>query len=96
MTKNEIITYLKDHKDDFMKKYQISKLALFGSYSRDENGYDSDVDIAIETPLSDYFKLYDFKEELEKSFHTKVDVIRLRKTMNTALKRRIEKDGIYV
>jgi len=51
MTKNKIITYLKEHKDDFMKKYQISKLALFGSYSRDENRDDSDVDIAIETSL---------------------------------------------
>jgi len=96
MTKNEIISYLKEHKNDFMKKYQISKLALFGSYSRDENRDDSDIDIAIETPLSDYFKLYDFKEELEKSFHTKVDVVRLRDKMNMALRRRIEKDGIYV
>jgi len=96
MTKNEIIDYLREHKVDFLQKYQISKLALFGSYSRDENRNDSDVDIAIETPLSDYFKLYDFKEELEKSFHTKVDIIRLRDKMNVALKRRIEKDGIYV
>ena len=96
MTKNEIITYLKAHKEDFMQKYQISKIALFGSYSRDENRPDSDVDIAIETPLSDYFKLYDFKEELESFFHTKVDIVRLRDKMNEALKRRIEKDGIYV
>jgi len=96
MTKNEIITYLKEHKDDFMQKYQISKLALFGSYSRDENRDDSDVDIAIETPLSDYFKLYDFREELENSFHTKVDVVRLRAKMNMALRRRIEKDGVYI
>ena len=96
MTKNEIIAYLKEHKDDFMKKYQISRLALFGSYSRDENRDDSDVDIAIETPLSDYFKLYDFKEELENSFHKKVDVVRLRDKMNMALRRRIEKDGVYI
>ena len=96
MTKNEIIAYLKEHKDDFMQKYQISKLALFGSYSRDENRDGSDVDIAIETPLSDYFKLYDFKEELENSFHTKVDIVRLRDKMNMALRKRIEKDGIYV
>jgi len=96
MTKNEIITYLREHKNYFMKKYQISKLALFGSYSRNENKDDSDVDIAIETSLSDYFKLYDFKEELENSFHSKVDIIRLRDKMNIALKKRIEKDGIYV
>jgi len=46
--------------------------------------------------LSDYFKLYDFKEELENSFHAKVDIVRLRDKMNMALKKRIEQDGIYV
>ncbi len=96
MTKNEIINYLKEHKNDYAKKNQISKLALFGSYSRDENREDSDIDIAIETKLSDYFLLYDFKEELEEFFHTKVDVVRVRDTMNEALRRRILKDGIYV
>lgn len=96
MTKTEIVDYLKEHKSDFAKKYQISKLALFGSYSRDENRDDSDVDIAIETKLSDYFLLFDFKEELENQFHTKVDVVRIRDKMNEALRRRILKDGIYV
>ncbi len=96
MTKNEIINYLKKHKNDFAKKYQISALALFGSYSRDENREDSDIDIAIETKLSDYFLLYDFKEELEIFFQTKVDVVRIRDRMNKALRRRILKEGIYV
>lgn len=96
MTKNEIINYLQEHKADFAKKYQISSLALFGSYARDENRDDSDVDIAIETKLTSYFSLYDFKEELEEQFHTKVDVVRIRNKMNEALKRRIVKDGIYV
>ncbi len=96
MTKDEIISYLKEHKNEFAKKYKISKLALFGSYSRDENRDDSDIDIAIETPISDYFLLYDFKEELENFFHTKVDLIRIREKMNEALKGRILKEGIYV
>jgi len=96
MTKTEIVDYLKKHKSDFAKKYQISKLALFGSYSRGENRDDSDIDIAIETKLSDYFLLFDFKEELENQFHTKVDVVRIRDKMNEALRRRILKDAIYV
>ena len=96
MTKNEIISYLKTNKNEFAKKYQITKLALFGSYSRDENRDDSDIDIAIETKLSDYFLLYDFKDELESFFHTKVDVIRVREKMNEHLRQRILKDGIYV
>ena len=71
-------------------------MALFGSYARGENREDSDIDIAIETPVSDYFLLYDLKEELEKQFHQKVDLVRLREKMNQALKKRIQQDGIYV
>lgn len=96
MTKNEIINYLQTHKDEFARKYQISKIALFGSYARGENGEESDIDVAIETKLSDYFLLYDFKEELEKFFQSKVDVVRMREKMNTHLRKRIEKEGIYV
>ncbi len=96
MKKEEILNYLKNHKDEFAKKYQISKLALFGSFAKDENYESSDIDIAIETKLSDYFLLYDLKESLEKAFGTKVDIVRVREKMNSSLKNRILKDGIYV
>lgn len=96
MIKEEILNYLRAHQEEFKSKYQISKIALFGSYARGENHDDSDIDIAIETKLSDYFTLYDFKEMLEDTFHTKVDVVRLRDKMNLALKNRILREGIYV
>lgn len=96
MKKDEILVYLKNHKDEFAQKYKISQIALFGSFSKDENHDGSDIDIAIETRLSDYFLLYDFKERLEKAFDTKVDIVRLREKMNPSLKKRILKDGIYV
>ena len=96
MTQKEIIDYLQVHKEAFAKKYGISQMALFGSYARGEERPESDIDIAIETKLSDYFLLYDFKEELESFFRHKVDVVRLRERMNESLKKRIMKDGIYV
>jgi hypothetical protein len=96
MKKDEILNYLKNHKEEFAKKYQISKLALFGSFAKDENHEGSDIDIAIDTKLSDYFLLYDFKESLESAFGTKVDIVRVREKMNPSLKTRILKDGIYV
>lgn len=96
MKKDEILAYLKNHKDEFVQRYKISQVALFGSFARDENREDSDIDIAINTSLSDYFLLYDFKESLEKAFDTKVDIVRLREKMNPSLKKRILKDGIYV
>lgn len=96
MNKDAILAYLTKHKDEFAQKYHISNIALFGSFARNENRYDSDIDIAIDTQLSDYFLLYDFKESLEKAFDTKVDIVRLREKMNPSLKKRILKDGIYV
>ena len=96
MNKEQVLDFLKVHKEEFSKKYQISDMALFGSLARGDEKLGSDIDIAIETKLSDYFKLYDFKEELEKQFHSKVDVVRLREKMNPLLKRRILNEGIYV
>ena len=96
MTKETIMDFLQKNRENFLNKYQISNIALFGSYARGENRQDSDVDIAIETPLSDYFKLYDFKEELEKYFNRKVDIVRLRDRMNESLRKRIINEGIYV
>jgi len=94
--KEQILDFLAQHKQDFFDRYRISRLALFGSFARGENRDDSDIDIAIETDLRDYFKLYDFKEELEKQFRTKVDIVRLRKKMNPVLKKRIDNEGMYV
>jgi len=96
MNKEQVLDFLKAHQEEFSKKYQISNMALFGSLARGDEKLGSDIDIAIETKLSDYFKLYDFKEELEKQFHSKVDVVRLREKMNPLLKSRIINEGIYV
>lgn len=78
------------------KEYGISRIFLFGSCARNENDETSDVDIAIETPVSDYFKLYDLKEELEQAFNTRVDLVRLREKMNDALRKRILQEGLRV
>ncbi len=96
MQKEEIISYLQNNKNNFSKKYKISQILLFGSFARGDNDINSDIDIAIKTPISDYFLLYDFKEELEKRFNKKVDIVRLREKMNDSLKKRILKEAIYV
>ncbi len=47
MNKEIILNYLKTHKDDFMQKYGIEKIALFGSFAREEAKEDSDIDIFV-------------------------------------------------
>ncbi len=96
MNRQAVLSYLTNHKDELMRKYHLSQILLFGSVARDEATAKSDVDIAVETDITDYFTLYDLKESLENGLGTKVDLVRLRKQMNPALKRRIEGEAIRV
>ena len=95
MTKEQIINYLKTHKEKFQKEYEVEQIGLFGSYALDEAREDSDIDIFVQMK-PDFFKLVGLKQQIEDYFNTKVDIVRLREKMNIALKRRILKDGIYV
>ena len=67
---NEIITeQLRKHKKELSDKYSIKEIGIFGSYARDEEKPDSDIDILIEfdqgkTP--GFFKFLDIEDDLEK------------------------------
>jgi hypothetical protein len=95
-TTGQLIEFLKEHKDDFETQFSVKKLGVFGSYAREEAHEGSDIDIVVELGKPDLFSLIGVKQALEDAFDTKVDVIRLRKNMNEVLRKRIEKDVIYV
>ncbi len=95
INKDIILNYLKEHKNEFMQKYSVEQIGLFGSFARNETREDSDIDIFVQME-PDFYKLIGLKQQIEDYFNTKVDIVRLRDKMNEALKRRILKDGIYV
>lgn len=92
--KNYIIDYLKEHKKEFMTKYKINKIALFGSYARGEETSDSDIDIIVDMPSSveNYFS---FKYLLEEYFGKKVDLGK-EKSLRLFIKSKIKNELIYV
>lgn len=96
MNKDEIIRFLKDHKADLEKNYGVLKIGLFGSYARNAARDDSDIDIAVELKTPDLFSLIGIKQTIEEQTGRHVEVIRMRNAMNTGLKKRIERDVIYV
>lgn len=77
-------------------KYGITRMGIFGSVARGEQTEESDVDVYLETNTPNLFALVHIKEELQILFGCNVDVVRLRKRMDSLLKNRIEKEGIYV
>ena len=93
---SEYIELLKQFKASDAGKYGITKLGVFGSVARGEQNDDSDVDVYIESEPIGLFSMARLKGELEELLGCSVDIVRLRDKMNALLRKRIEKEGIYV
>ncbi|MFH1832431.1 MAG: nucleotidyltransferase domain-containing protein [bacterium] len=94
LSKNEILDFLKKNKLYIKKEFGVTKIALFGSYSRDEQKIASDIDLLIEAKEHDFRKRMQLKRFLEESFNKKVDVGYF-DAVRFAIKRNIQKDLIY-
>jgi len=97
MTKAFILDFLSSHKDELAQKYGVTKIGLFGSYARDEQREDSDIDIAVEMSnekksLRTFFGL---KNEMELAFGKKID-LGIESTLKPIAKEYILKEIIYV
>lgn len=95
-TTPEYINLLREYMQQSASKYGISRIGIFGSVARQEQGQGSDIDIYIEGELHGFFPLSGIKCELEELLECPVDLVRLRDQMDTFLKQRILKEGIYV
>jgi len=76
--------------------FRVSRLGVFGSVARDEAGAESDVDIVFETDDPNLFRTAHLRQELEDWLGRPVDIVRLRPTMNAALRERILREARYV
>jgi len=94
MDKNEIIDFLKKHKQILLEKYHVKNIGLFGSYAKGNQSDKSDIDILVDMPSS-FDLYYDLKEFLESSFEKPVD-LGLQHNIRNLIKKQIEKEIIYV
>jgi len=91
-----IINKLKELKPVLKDKYGIEEFAVFGSVAKGTDTAQSDVDIAVlKLNLKDAFALLEAKEYLVKTLQKPVDIGTF-SSMKTFIKKRIEKDFIYV
>ena len=95
-TTNDYITILRKYLSTKADAYGITKIGIFGSVARNEQTEDSDVDVYLETSQPNMFALVHIKEDLQSLFGCNVDIVRLRDHMDSFLRNRIEKEGIYV
>lgn len=95
-TTQEILNKLRDYKAAFADKYGIERLGLFGSCARGEQDDRSDIDVVIKIHKPSYFVCFDIREQLEKIFRRKVDLITLHENQFPAFRQNVERDAIYV
>ncbi len=96
MKKDEIIRALRSFLALNRDRYEIIRLGVFGSAARDDMNEQSDIDVVVELGKPDLFYLVGIKQDLEEKFHRTVDIVRYRERMNVFLKKRIDKEVVYV
>lgn len=95
-TTSEYIALLRKYMAENAHKYGIVRMGIFGSVARGEQTENSDVDVCVEGQLHGFSALAGIKQELEELLGCKVDIVRLRDRMDSFLRERIQREGIYV
>ena len=75
MKSNEVTKILKEQKSYLTKNYFVNKIGIFGSYARNEETRESDVDLLVEFSRPVGFEFLDLKDYLEKVLNKPVDLV---------------------
>lgn len=97
--KKEIINYLQRNKDLLYNKFHVTKIGLFGSFARDEQSVESDIDLIVEFEKNTA-NLFDLKQELISFFKQqlkvdKIDICR-EKYIKPMFKQSVLEETYYV
>jgi predicted nucleotidyltransferase len=74
-TRAEVLKILGNEKPKLMRRYGVKRLALFGSYAREDQREDSDVDILVEVEPGIGLAFVDLAEQLEQALGIRAEVI---------------------
>jgi len=96
MNKNEIINTLQKDKQFLKENYGVVNIALFGSYAKELENRDSDVDFIVEFTAPSYSLLMGLYAYLENKLNSKIEIVRKGPHLSKRFLDTIENDLIYV
>jgi hypothetical protein len=74
-TKEEVLRILQQQKPELARRYGVKRLALFGSYARDDQREESDVDILVEVDPSIGLNFVELAERIEGALGVRAEVV---------------------
>ncbi len=95
ITKEYILERLIQEKPYLQKTYEVDKIGLFGSYSKDMQTPESDIDIYVEFKHKTFDNLTGLWDYLEELYHQKIDLLYKHKRSKGAIFERIQKEVIF-
>jgi hypothetical protein len=75
ITKNDILTKLKELKPILYRNYSVKEIGLFGSFSEGDFSEESDIDILVELEKPIGWKFFSLELYLEQIFKRKIDLV---------------------
>jgi predicted nucleotidyltransferase len=91
----EIEAVLNKHRDRLFRAYPIKSMAIFGSFARQENTDESDLDILVEFNDKIGIRFIDLADEIEEIVGLKVDLVS-KNGVKAGYLKAIDSDLIYV
>jgi predicted nucleotidyltransferase len=95
MNKNEILQKLSAHKEYIQNNYEVDKIGLFGSYAKDMQTNQSDIDIYVEFRHKTFRNISGLWIYLEELYDKKIDLLHKHKQSKGAIFETIQKEVIY-
>ena len=98
INQSQILQYLSVNRHNISRKYHLKKLGIFGSYARNEQTPESDLDLLIEFEdnTTDLTEKKEFlRKEIQLVFPIQVDICR-EKYIKPIFRQQILSDAIYV
>lgn len=75
ISKNDILSKLRELKPTLYKEYAVKEIGLFGSFSDDSFSENSDIDLLVELERPIGWKFFSLELYLEKIFNRKIDLV---------------------
>jgi hypothetical protein len=96
-TTGELVTYLRDKKAFFREKFGVTRMGVFGSFSRAGQNIKSDIDLVVEFEKSrkNIHTFLQLRRLLEKELSRKVD-LGFERSLRPVVRERIKEKIIYV
>lgn len=96
-TSQEILSFLRNNKSLLRERFHVIKIGIFGSYARNQQNKDSDIDLLVEFE-ENTSNLFELKQQLKEFFrenlNTEVDICR-EKYIKPRFKKAILKETLY-